>query len=287
MKKAISLVLAVSFLGLGGCASIIHGKYQDINFQTTPPGAKAVIDRKITITTPGSVELRRKYEHEVKICKDNYRPETLRIFRTFSGWYICNLLLAPLIGLIVDGVNGAMWNLAPEKVVVKLQPEGSPGAQAKGSSYQPPSITIPEYWGEKKPVAVLDLEPKMGISRELASLLSEKLRSVVFDLGMFQVIDRKNMDLVLKEQGFHLSDLSECTSSECAIKVGKMLGVTRMLVGSVGKLDQKSMINLQLINVETGEIEAVAEEECFCKKSDLPLAVETAVKRLAIIAIEE
>ena len=110
-------------------------------------------------------------------------------------------------------------------------------------------------------LAVMELDNRGGVSPSECSLLSDSIRQELFSTGRYRIVDRKNMDQILKEQGFQLSD---CTSQECAVQVGKLLGVEKMVVGSIGKLGQKFMLNLQLLNVETGEIESMASDECPC-----------------------
>jgi len=110
-------------------------------------------------------------------------------------------------------------------------------------------------------LAVMELENRGGLSSSECSLLSDSIRQELFSTGRYRIVDRKNMDQILKEQGFQLSD---CTSQECAVQVGKLLGVEKMVVGSIGKLGQNFMLNLQLLNVETGEIESMASDECPC-----------------------
>ena len=104
-------------------------------------------------------------------------------------------------------------------------------------------------------LAVLDLDNKGGVTNEECSLLSESLRENFFKTGRYRVVDRKNMDNILKEQSFQLSD---CTSESCAVQVGKLLGVEKMAFGSIGKLGDQYLISIQTINVETGEIEKMA-----------------------------
>ena len=60
------------------------------------------------------------------------------------------------------------------------------------------------------------------------------------------------MEAILKEQDFTMSD--NCNSAECAVKVGKLLGVERMVAGEVGKMGQVYTIDVRIIDVSTGEI---------------------------------
>jgi len=133
-------------------------------------------------------------------------------------------------------------------------------------------------------LAVLDLEIVGDIPRELKVPLSESLREGLFQTGKFRVIDRNNMDRVLKEQGQQLSD---CSSSECAVQVGRLLGVQRMVTGSLSRVGNLYVISAQLINVETGEIEMIASDRCPCQTDELLPSVDRVAGRLAGARPEE
>jgi len=57
------------------------------------------------------------------------------------------------------------------------------------------------------------------------------------------------MEEVLQEQGFQQSG---CTSDECAIEVGQLLGVQNMIGGAIGKIGNTFTIDIRMIAVETG-----------------------------------
>ena len=59
------------------------------------------------------------------------------------------------------------------------------------------------------------------------------------------------MDDILKEQGFQLSG---CTSDECAVEAGRLLNVSHICAGSIGKVGALYTVSVRLIDVETGEI---------------------------------
>ncbi len=100
-------------------------------------------------------------------------------------------------------------------------------------------------------IAVLPLQAN-GISPSEAMVLTDELRSVMVQIAKYTVVERSNMESILKEQGFQLSG---CTSAECAVEAGKLLGVNKMVTGSVGKLGELYNINIRLFDVGTGRIE--------------------------------
>ncbi len=125
MKKLASLVLLFSF----GCASIVHQTTQEIPVKSDPSGAAVTVacgdvhnDPKLV--TPTVVTVHRKPNHcVISLNKDGYRPSDTVLRKSVSGWYVANLLVGGIIGFIVDGANGAMWNRTPTQVDVQLEEE--------------------------------------------------------------------------------------------------------------------------------------------------------------------
>ncbi len=100
-------------------------------------------------------------------------------------------------------------------------------------------------------IAVLDLESSQ-VGEGEATTLSNKLRGALVKTGQFTVVERGQMESILQEQGFQQTG---CVSSECAIEVGQLLGVTHMVAGSIGRVGSIWVLSLRLINVESGGIE--------------------------------
>ena len=103
---------------------------------------------------------------------------------------------------------------------------------------------------DKIRVAVLDFEGK-GISSMEASVLTDRLRSNLVETGTFDVVERGKMNEILGEQNFQLSG---CISSECAVEVGQLLGVSRMITGGIGKIGNTYTLDVRVIDIETGRI---------------------------------
>ncbi len=115
-----------------------------------------------------------------------------------------------------------------------------------------PCMGFPQEAGtQKQTIAVLNLETKGGISNNEAATLTDRLRSELVALDYFTVVERGRMNDILKEQGFNLSG---CTSSECAIEAGRLLGVQQMLTGSVGKIGDVLTVDIRIFDVTTGKI---------------------------------
>ena len=59
------------------------------------------------------------------------------------------------------------------------------------------------------------------------------------------------MDEVLKEQAFQQSG---CVSSECAVEVGKLLGVENIITGSISRVGTIYSVEARAVSVGSGEI---------------------------------
>lgn len=114
-------------------------------------------------------------------------------------------------------------------------------------------------YADKKTVAVLDLDPE-GVSNPEAAYLTRRIRHELVQTGTYIVLERSTMEEILTEQAFQMSG---CTSSECAVEAGQLLGVEKMIAGSVGKIGSMYTIFLRLIDVETGEIEISATADSY------------------------
>ena len=97
-------------------------------------------------------------------------------------------------------------------------------------------------------VAVLDFEGR-GITMQEAQTLTDRFSTALVSTEKVVMVERGTMVDVLKEQGFKAG---ECTSDECAIEVGQLLGVEYMIGGAIGKVGETFTIDARMISVETG-----------------------------------
>ena len=100
-------------------------------------------------------------------------------------------------------------------------------------------------------IAVLPFDVA-GITTDEATILIDRLGVEIYKLGTYTVIERSRIDEVLKEQGFQQMG---CTTSECAVEVGMLLGVQKMVTGTIGRLGSLYTISARLVDVESGTIE--------------------------------
>ncbi|MBN1408943.1 MAG: PEGA domain-containing protein [Calditrichaceae bacterium] len=133
-------------------------------------------------------------------------------------------------------------------------------------------------------IAVLDLEA-LGIDPSETSVLSNRLRSLLVNLGDYKVVERSRMEEILNEQGLQQTG---CTSDECVVEVGKLLGVQKMLAGSFGKFGNVYTLELRIIDVQTGKIESSTNYDYRSEIENLLVeGVETALRNLLTLPIRK
>jgi curli biogenesis system outer membrane secretion channel CsgG len=127
----------------------------------------------------------------------------------------------------------------------------------------------------KKRVAVMDFEDKAGYGHNIGSGLADMLVTSLVESKKFIVIEREELENILKEQGLGMSG---AVTPQSAAKVGQLLGIELMITGSVSEFGTKkdniggglsnlggfnlgvssetarSVVDIRLVNTSTGEI---------------------------------
>jgi uncharacterized protein (TIGR02145 family) len=104
----------------------------------------------------------------------------------------------------------------------------------------------------RKPmVAVLPFSSRVVDSGAMDGLMSA-LSSELINTGKFRVMERSQMEGILKEQGFQQS--GACDGAECAVEMGKILSVNEMVLGTIAKVGNTYTISARLVSVKTGEV---------------------------------
>lgn len=115
-------------------------------------------------------------------------------------------------------------------------------------------------------VAVNDLVPR-GVAPTDAEILGDRLRAELLATGAVRVMERSQMDQILQEQAFQQS--GACEGGECAVLIGKLLAVDRMVVGSVGRIGELYTVQTRILDVATGEIVFGANQDHAGRIEDL------------------
>jgi S1-C subfamily serine protease len=104
---------------------------------------------------------------------------------------------------------------------------------------------------EKINLAVVGFSPR-GVSSMAAEGVADFVRTGFVKIGLFNVVERTEVERILKEQALQLSG---CTTEECAVEVGRLLGAQKMVIGSLMSLEGMYWITGSVVSVESGVIE--------------------------------
>lgn len=146
-------------------------------------------------------------------------------------------------------------------------------AQPTSKPASKPAAKSAAAGGTKMLVAVLDLDP-VGASKTEAVAVSERLREELLRSGRITLVDRAQINAVLDEQAFQQTG---CTSQECAVQAGKVLGVQQLVTGKVIKLGESAwQVSVTMVKVETSETlkaESLRHRGDLFSLTDQPMAV--------------
>ena len=103
---------------------------------------------------------------------------------------------------------------------------------------------------EKELIAVMDMEG-VGTTDVEKQAITDRLREVMLKTGRFTVVDRSQMEAILNEQALQQTG---CTSESCAVQVGQILGVRKIIAGKIVKFSETMwQVSAMMLDVETAE----------------------------------
>ena len=120
-------------------------------------------------------------------------------------------------------------------------------------------LTAPSFAADKtaKPpkdlssyIAIFDFDVVGRVDKDISRPLSDSVRHEIVKSGKFKVMDRANMDRILKEQAFQMTG---GVLKDRAVEAGQFLGVGNIVIGSIGIVGRTYMISLSLVNIESGK----------------------------------
>ncbi|HRD07628.1 MAG: hypothetical protein U0V54_00380 [Saprospiraceae bacterium] len=132
MKFHFALILLSVSMVFTSCATIFSKGVHDITITSNPANAKiSVVNKKgkevFTGTTPATVKLSAassylsKEEYTVTFTTPGYQSKTVPIVYKMNGWYLGNLLIGGVVGmLVVDPLSGAMWKPVTNAISIDL-----------------------------------------------------------------------------------------------------------------------------------------------------------------------
>ncbi len=143
-----------------------------------------------------------------------------------------------------------------------------------------PAITLAQTADEPnllQTIAVLSFRVE-GLSESAGEALAHIVRSEMLDSDRITLVDRDRVSTILAEQGFILA--GGCYDVSCLVEAGRVLGVERVVTGSVNQIGRKYMVEIRAANVMTAKIEALETTEFYGDVEDLTDPVRDLARRL-------
>ena len=117
---------------------------------------------------------------------------------------------------------------------------------------------------KKMKIAVMDFKAGVGVNANEVEGLSDMLINTLYESGKFSIVERSQINQVLKEQKFQASELT----NEQLAQVGRILGVESVLIGTVnflaehknldGSMTGEYNVDVRAVDVESGEVVTTA-----------------------------
>jgi len=102
----------------------------------------------------------------------------------------------------------------------------------------------------KEKIAILELKP-IYVTSQITNGVTETLMTSIAEHNKYEVIERAQINKIYDELKLTSQEDFE---DETVIEIGKLAKAMQILVGSVSKLGNKYVINLRILEVETGRV---------------------------------
>lgn len=99
-------------------------------------------------------------------------------------------------------------------------------------------------------LAVLDLDAKYGIEKDLAKALSVIVRDKIHSFGEFQVMSREDIEAVANREQLMQAMGCDDGSGQCLVNFGRAIGTRYMVAGDISKLGSTYTVSLRMLDTK-------------------------------------
>jgi hypothetical protein len=139
----LGFVVAATALAGSGCATLAHGRAQEISIRSAPAGARVYVGSELAGETPARILVRRAEKDPiVRIEKEGFEVVEVKLTRVPSGWLLgdigwaasqfanqgmrsgdASVAAAGVAGVTIgiDVATGSAWRLTPSEIRVMLK----------------------------------------------------------------------------------------------------------------------------------------------------------------------
>jgi hypothetical protein len=134
-----ALIVAAAALSLGACATITRGTEEEVAFSSEPSGASVTTTVGMGCpSTPCTLKIPRKDQFQATFALPGYQSESVYVSTRMSGGGTAglagNAVFGGIIGVVVDGSNGATMDHSPNPVFANLKPTKAVGPVRRRSA---------------------------------------------------------------------------------------------------------------------------------------------------------
>jgi curli biogenesis system outer membrane secretion channel CsgG len=129
---------------------------------------------------------------------------------------------------------------------------------------------------ESMRIAIMEIKSD-SVSKKTVNAVSNLLRTELINIGSFTIIERAQIDSILKEQGLQQTG---CTDQTCVVEMGKILSARKVLVGEISTIGKAIILTTRIVDVEKGISEFGTSEKAD-SEDNLDKAVYNIAQKLA------
>ena len=107
---------------------------------------------------------------------------------------------------------------------------------------------------DKTRIAIFDFKAGAGVENATVKSLSDILINSLFSTNHYTIVERSQIDNIIKEQGFQKSGMTD----ESSVAIGRVMNVKAIVLGTVVWFEGEYNIDIRLVDVESGELISTA-----------------------------
>jgi TolB-like protein len=184
-----------------------------------------------------------------------HKDETLSLLGAYGNWFYIQTAQNKL-GWIYAPLVRKLDSAAQVAEIVPAAKSSEPVAAAattQTASKEPQPPPPPKALKKKIAIAVIQFKTLNKEAQDIAlgDLVSETFTSALVNSSAFKIIERAQLDKVIKEMEFSQTGFIETSN---AVEIGKMLHADAIITGSVALLGKKIQMNARIIDIESAYV---------------------------------
>jgi hypothetical protein len=123
VKTYLTALALIALFSCTSCATLFQGTHEEIALASDPSGAAVTINDGHSGSTPYSIHENREEDLQVHFSKPGYQSEDIADTSHVQwGYVVSDIFFTGLIGLAVDGLDGAIFAHSQQMVSAHLDP---------------------------------------------------------------------------------------------------------------------------------------------------------------------